>query len=263
MPSPPNALSTLMAGLPPLHFTSSISNSQGVDIPIDFSIISAILSYILMTGSEPFLAAILILTGYLIGSVPFGYLAGKLRGIDIRDHGSGNIGATNVLRTLGKPVGITVLIFDVLKGLVPVLIAKYFSDNSLIHIVTAFATIMGHNYTLWLGFKGGKGIATSAGALLPFIMIPLGIAAIVWALLFFTTRYVSVASMGAAVTIPISTGILLRTQDKWDTPMFTFTTILAILAIWKHRANIRKLCNGTENRFTPKKPPNQKTSTTT
>lgn len=212
-----------------------------------------------MTGSEPYSTAILILTGYLIGAVPFGYLAGKLRGIDIREHGSGNIGATNVLRTLGKPIGITVLILDVLKGLAPVLIAKYFSDSSLVYILTAFATIMGHNYTFWLGFKGGKGIATSAGALLSLIMIPLGFAAAVWALLFFTSRYVSVASIGAALTIPIATGILQLKQDNWNTPMFAFTVILAILAVWKHRGNIRKLCNGTENRFTPK----SKNSTTT
>lgn len=203
-------------------------------------------------GSESFSAALLILTGYLIGSVPFGYLAGKIRGIDIREHGSGNIGATNVLRTLGKPIGISVLILDMLKGLAPVLIAMHFSENSLIHILTAFATIMGHNYTFWLGFKGGKGIATSAGTLLPLIMIPLAFAAIVWNLLFFTTRYVSVASIGAALTIPIATGILQKTQDNWNMPMLGFTVILATLAIWKHRGNIRKLCNGTENRFTPK-----------
>ena len=196
--------------------------------------------------------AILILTGYLIGSIPFGFLAGKLRGIDIREHGSGNIGATNVLRTLGKSIGIPVLILDVLKGVVPVLIAKQYSDSSLIHIVTAFTTIMGHNYTVWLRFKGGKGIATSAGALLPLIMIPLGIATVIWTGLFFTTRYVSVASIGAALTIPIATGVQQRILDNWNTPMFVFTIILAILAIWKHRGNIRKLCNGTENRFTPK-----------
>jgi glycerol-3-phosphate acyltransferase PlsY len=216
-----------------------------------------------MTGDQPFLAAILILTGYLIGAIPFGYLAGKLRGIDIRDHGSGNIGATNVLRTLGKPTGISVLLLDVLKGLVPVLLAKHFSDGSPIHIATAFATIIGHNYTFWLRFKGGKGIATSAGALLPLLLIPLGIAAVVWATLFFSTRYVSVASMGAALTIPIATAVLQGMQGNWDTTMLTFTFILAVLAIWKHRGNIRKLCNGTENRFTPGQARDRKNPTTT
>lgn len=101
-----------------------------------------------------------------IGATPFGFLVGKMKGIDIREHGSGNIGSTNVLRTLGKPVGAAVLALDVLKGLVPVLIVKLVSDNSILHIATAMAAILGHNYTFWLKFKGGKGIATTAGALL-------------------------------------------------------------------------------------------------
>ncbi|MFK5922480.1 MAG: glycerol-3-phosphate 1-O-acyltransferase PlsY [Verrucomicrobiota bacterium] len=205
-----------------------------------------------MTGNEALTTAGLILTGYLIGSIPFGFLAGKLRGIDIREHGSGNIGATNVLRTLGKGIGIPVLILDVLKGLLPVLIAQHFSEQSLIHILTAFATIMGHNYTLWLRFKGGKGIATSAGALIPLIPLPLLIAVAIWLILFFTTRYVSVASIGAALAIPIVTIVQQATQNEWNVPLISFTVLLALLATWKHRSNIRKLCNGTENRFTPK-----------
>lgn len=205
-----------------------------------------------MTGSESLTIGILILTGYLIGSIPFGYLAGKLRGIDIREHGSGNIGATNVLRTLGKAIGIPVLILDVLKGLAPVLIAQHFSDQTLVHILTAFATIMGHNYTMWLRFKGGKGIATSAGALIPLIAFPLGIAVIIWLVLFFTTRYVSVASIGSALAIPIVTALQQAANKEWNVAILSFTIILAVLAVWKHRGNIRKLCNGTENRFTPK-----------
>ncbi len=215
-----------------------------------------------MTGDKSILTAGLILTGYLIGAIPFGYLAGKLRGIDIRDHGSGNIGATNVLRTLGKPVGISVLILDVLKGLLPVLLAKYFSEDSLVHIATAFATIMGHNYTFWLRFKGGKGIATSAGTLLPLIILPLGIAAIIWFSLFFSTRYVSVASIGAALAIPLATGAVQGIQGNWDGAMLAFTSLLAVLAIWKHRGNIRKLCQGTENRFVPGQNRNHKNPTT-
>ena len=205
-----------------------------------------------MEGNAAFTTGILIFTGYLIGSIPFGYLAGKLRGIDIREHGSGNIGATNVLRTLGKPIGIPVLILDVLKGVLPVLIAKHFSDQSLVYILVAFATIMGHNYTLWLRFKGGKGIATSAGALIPLIALPLGIAVLIWAALFFTTRYVSIASIGSAIAIPIVTVIQQSLQNEWNIAMLSFTVVLAVLAVWKHRGNIRKLCNGTENRFTPK-----------
>ena len=193
-----------------------------------------------------------IVAAYLIGSIPFGFLAGKMRGIDIRDHGSGNIGATNVLRTLGKPVGISVLILDVAKGAVPVLLAQRFSDSSLIPIVTAVATILGHNYTCFLGFKGGKGIATSAGALAPLLPIPMLVALLLWIVLFFGTRYVSVASIGAAASLPITLGMLFATQKSRDWILFGFTALLAVLAVWRHRPNIQKLRNGTENRFVPK-----------
>jgi len=194
-----------------------------------------------------------IVAGYLIGSIPFGYLAGKMRGVDIREHGSGNIGATNVLRTLGKPVGITVLIFDIAKGVVPVLLAKLYSDHSIVPILTAIATILGHNYTCFLGFKGGKGIATSAGALAPLIPIPLLVAVIVWLVLFFTSRYVSVASIGAALSLPITLGIIFATGKAWDPVLFGFTFLISILAVWRHRSNIQKLRAGTENRFQRKK----------
>ena len=194
-----------------------------------------------------------IAAAYFIGSIPFGFLAGKMRGIDIREHGSGNIGATNVLRTLGKPVGITVLIFDIAKGVVPVMLAQHFSDSSIIPIVAAVATILGHNYTCFLGFKGGKGIATSAGALAPLIPIPLLVAVLVWVIAFFVSRYVSVASIGAALSLPITLGIIFATGKTWDSVLFGFTLLLSILAIWRHRSNIQKLRAGTENRFQRKK----------
>ncbi|MEM1443646.1 MAG: glycerol-3-phosphate acyltransferase, partial [Verrucomicrobiota bacterium] len=117
---------------------------------------------------------------YIVGATPFGFLAGKMKGIDIRDHGSGNIGATNVLRTLGKPIGITVLVLDIFKGMIPVIIAKIVSEDSALHIATAIAAILGHNYTFWLGFKGGKGIATTAGAVIPILTIPILAAAAGW-----------------------------------------------------------------------------------
>lgn len=188
---------------------------------------------------------------YLIGSVPFGFLAGKVRGIDIREHGSGNIGATNVLRTLGKPVGITTLILDVAKGMVPVLLAQHSSNSSLIAILTAVAAILGHNYTCFLGFKGGKGIATSAGALAPLLPIPMLVALVLWVILFFATRYVSVASIGAAASLPVTLGIISATKGSWDPVLFSFTALLSILAVWRHRSNIQKLRAGTENRFQP------------
>ena len=217
-----------------------------------------------------------------------------MKGIDIRQHGSGNIGATNVLRVVGKKYGITCLILDALKGFIPVVIALNlvqiegrkvgipigFLDNfalhlpaaeqltgQLIHVVTALFAILGHNYSPWVGFKGGKGIATSAGVLLA--LMPFGVVLLiaVWLLLFAVTRYVSVASIGAAAALPILThigarfhkgpdGQTLWEAGTWNKPLFVFSVVIAVLAIWKHRANIQRLMNGTENRFQPKKKSN-------
>lgn len=225
------------------------------------------------------------LIAFLLGSIPFGLLIAKTRGIDIRQHGSGNIGATNVLRVLGKKYGIPCLILDALKGFIPVVIALSLirvggRDSSLalpflaplavnlpgddrfegqfVHVITGLMAILGHNYSPWVGFKGGKGIATSAGVLLglfPFFGMMLLL--LIWAVLFLTTRYVSVASMGAAAALPVLTiwgswhhG---RIQDgTWNKPLFALSLAIAVLAIWKHRANIQRLRNGTENRFVPK-----------
>lgn len=194
------------------------------------------------------------LLGYFIGSTPIGLIAGKMKGIDIRQHGSGNIGATNVLRTLGKPVGITVLVFDILKGIIPVLIAKLLSDSSIVHIAAAIATIMGHNFTFWLKFKGGKGIATTAGTMLPLVPVALVISVALWILLFKVTRYVSVASIAAAVVIPvvefIRSAIKGDFQSRWA--ILIYCLVLSVLAVWKHRSNIQRLMNGTESRFAKK-----------
>ncbi len=225
------------------------------------------------------------LLAFLLGSIPFGLFIARAKGIDIRQHGSGNIGATNVLRVVGKKHGITCLILDALKGFIPVVIAinlvqiegrvvqipVAFLDAwvlklpaaeavqaQVLHIVTALLAILGHNYSPWVGFKGGKGIATSAGVLLALMPFGVMLLIVIWLLLFFTTRYVSVASIGAAAALPLITlygswshG---RIQDgTWNKPLFVFSVIIAALAIWKHRANIKRLMNGTESRFTKKK----------
>ncbi len=186
---------------------------------------------------------------YLAGATPFGYLAGKMRGLDIRHHGSGNIGATNVLRVLGKPVGIAVLVLDLLKGLLPVLLAMSVSERSSIHIATALAAILGHNYTFWLGFKGGKGIATTAGAILPIMPWALLVAVVVWTVALLTSRYVSVASIAAALAVPttlVAQGLL---AGSWNPVVLGFALFTSTLAIWKHRANIQRLRRGEENRI--------------
>jgi len=202
-----------------------------------------------------------VLLAYVAGATPFGFLAGKLRGIDIRQHGSGNIGATNVLRTLGKPVGITILALDVLKGLLPVLLAKSVSDSSIIHIVAAMAAILGHNYTFWLGFKGGKGIATTAGAILPIMPYALIAAVTGFLIVLKTTRYVSLGSISAAIIIPITIAVESLIRGSWDGYILGFALFVCLLAIWKHRANIQRLCRGEENR-TGKKTDNSGTPDT-
>ncbi|MCU0794546.1 MAG: glycerol-3-phosphate 1-O-acyltransferase PlsY [Akkermansiaceae bacterium] len=228
---------------------------------------------------------------FLLGSIPFGLIIARLKGIDIRAHGSGNIGATNVLRVVGKKYGITCLILDALKGYLPVLLALNlvriegstpspllgFLDSAaltlpapeamkgqLIHVFTALCAILGHNYSPWVGFKGGKGIATSAGVVLGLMPMVVLFLLVVWILLFLTTRYVSVASIGAAAVLPLLTHLDARLQKNaagisawdagtWSKPLLVFSILIGILAIWKHRGNLQRLRAGTENRFTRNK----------
>lgn len=191
--------------------------------------------------------------GYVIGSTPFGYIAGKLKGIDIREHGSKNIGATNVLRVLGKGVGYPVFALDVLKGVLPVWLAQVYAaelpPEGLIPVLTCIATVLGHNFTFWLGFKGGKGIATSAGALLPLMPVTILVAFALWCTTFLTTRYVSVASIVASATLPASMLIQGIFFHHWQAPLLVLASLTGGMAIWRHRGNIRKLRAGTELRF--------------
>lgn len=232
------------------------------------------------------MAYVLPIIAFIIAATPFGLIIGKVvKGIDIREHGSGNIGTTNVFRVLGKWPGILCLILDILKGFVPVVLAinlLQFGDREpmlhlafldsfrqtlpasqqlfvqIIHVVTALVAILGHNYSPWLGFKGGKGIATSAGVLLALMPFAILILILLFLAVFLTTRYVSLGSIVAAAALPLLTlwgswnhG---RIQDgTWNIPLFTFSLIVGILAIWKHRSNIQRLRNGTENRFSKKK----------
>lgn len=191
--------------------------------------------------------------GYLLGSIPTGYLAGRLRGIDIRQVGSGNIGATNVFRILGKPAGIIVLVIDGLKGYaacawVADLILNWFpahaGEGQALRIVAGLSAILGHNFTCWLKFRGGKGIATSAGVLAALVPGALLIVICIWAIVFALTRYVSLASIAGSLALPPATWI---TQQS--VVLTIVTAAMAALAVYKHRSNIQRLINGTENRF--------------
>ena len=203
--------------------------------------------------------------GFLAGSVPTGFLMGKARGIDIRKVGSGNIGATNVLRILGKKAGGLVLALDAFKGWVaawfgPFLLRSFAGANGggtdweWVSLIAGVAAILGHNYTPWLRFKGGKGIATSAGVLLALMPTALGICLAVWLATFAVSRYVSLASIAAAVALPI--GVALVEPRK---RLVVLATVLGLLAIYKHRANIKRLLDGTEHRFVKKTPENTTT----
>jgi acyl phosphate:glycerol-3-phosphate acyltransferase len=192
---------------------------------------------------------------YLIGSIPSGYLVARSRRIDIRQHGSHNIGAANVARVMGKKWGYLVGVCDFLKGFLAVklgmvLAADFLFSSVLGGVVAAIASIVGHNYPIWLGFKGGKGIATSGGAVLglfpPLIFISAGA---VWIAVFFISRYTSLASMSAAVALPIAVVLIAAKTgtDFWF--LVGLSVLMTALAIWRHRGNIERLLNGTENRF--------------
>jgi len=194
------------------------------------------------------------LTGYFLGSIPFGFLIAKAKGIDIREHGSKNIGATNVLRVLGKPYGYATFALDVLKGVVSVLLATHYlaPGHEFAGILAAITCILGHNFPIWLGFKGGKGIATSGGVLLGLMPLAVVIVTAIWVLSFLTTRYVSLASILTAAALPITAFALLHFGYLTNWNLFYFSLVVAALAIWRHRSNIQRLLNGTESKFVKK-----------
>ena len=197
-----------------------------------------------------------ILICYLIGSIPTAYIMGKyLKGIDIRNHGSGNVGATNALRVLGKKAGSITLLIDILKGaicvsLIPMLFAE--KSNELIRIIACISVIAGHIWTVFLKFKGGKGIATSCGAFLGLTPIPVLITVAIFGVTLACFRYVSLGSITAAFCLPF----LIFFMEHSITYTI-FSSIIAALLIFKHRANIKRLLNETENKIgksTAKKP---------
>jgi glycerol-3-phosphate acyltransferase PlsY len=194
---------------------------------------------------------------YVVGGVPFGYIIGRINGVDVRDHGSGNIGATNVLRVCGKKAGITCLVLDISKGFFPVfLVSQQFPDLAAAPLLAIAGTVTGHCWTPYLGFKGGKGIATSTGAVLAVSPLVIGTAILLWMLLFFTVRYVSLASIVGAVSLPVSALIynaIPAVDAPLNIPIFILFCLLAAITIFRHRSNIRRLMDGTEPRFERKK----------
>jgi len=194
------------------------------------------------------------LGSYLLGSLPTGFLAGRCCGVDLRTKGSGNIGATNAVRVLGKPWGYTVFLIDFLKGLLPVILANHWSAQVGIHpasapgALAALAALLGHSFPIWLKFKGGKGIASSAGVIVGLFPSAFLLCIGTWMLVFTISRYVSVASLAASLALPLAVTILFCLH-KADWLALLVSILMCSLAVWRHRSNIARLRVGTEPRF--------------
>jgi glycerol-3-phosphate acyltransferase PlsY len=211
-----------------------------------------------------------IAVGFLIGSIPFGFIIARLKGVDIRRHGSGNIGATNVGRVLGRRLGMTCFVLDVCKGLAPTLGAgvvlgvagRYVlvGADAWWWLAVMASPVLGHMFSPWIGFKGGKGVATGFGALLgvfPILTWAVLGAFAVWVVVTLATRYVGLASSVAAVAIPIFVAVefLLLGRMESATPFLVVTGLVAALVLYKHRGNLARLMRGEESKIgSPKEP---------
>jgi glycerol-3-phosphate acyltransferase PlsY len=189
-----------------------------------------------------------VLLSYLLGAIPTSYWVGRaVYHIDLRRHGSGNLGATNVYRVLGWKAALPVMVVDVAKGFVPAWLFPRL-DGAPFTWALAYGTaaVLGHVYSMWVGFKGGKGVATSGGVLLGLAPWAVLVGFAVWALIVFTTRLVSLGSILAALTVPVA---VLMLPDEGGRPLLWFTVALAAFVVWAHRANIGRLVRGQEHRF--------------
>lgn len=197
-----------------------------------------------------FIAVIIIIISYLIGSISFSYLVGKyFAGIDIRQHGSGNAGASNTLRILGNKAGFAVLFLDLLKGVFVILLARWFtSGEPIILILAGISVILGHNWPIYFNFKGGKGVATTIGVVATMMFKPFIIAAILGILVIVFTRYISLASMVFAVLLCFFLIIF-----KYDLSYIFFAGLLTALIFYRHTDNIKRLLAGQESKLSFKR----------
>lgn len=199
-----------------------------------------------MTGEVTNIVALFIVTGaaYLIGSIPTGLLLGKAYGIDVRTKGSGNIGATNLYRTVGRKVGIITLIGDCLKGLLPVLLIKFSTLPTEFAAWVGLAAFCGHVFSVFLKFKGGKGVATALGVFLALAPLAVAIVIALFAGLMFLWRYVSLGSISAAAAMPLAVYLLGGSRS-----VTIVTLVIAVIVIIRHHENIKRLISGTESKF--------------
>ena len=187
---------------------------------------------------------ILTIIAYFLGSIPTGLLLAKAAGVDIRSSGSGNIGATNVYRTLGRSVGVMTLVGDCLKGLLPVLAARYLAFSDPWIAAVGLAAFLGHVYTIFLCFKGGKGVATALGVFLGISPLAVGGALVIFIAVVWKSRYISLGSITAAAVMP---GLVAVIDGR--PPLVLMSVFIAALVVWKHRENIQRLRAGVENKF--------------
>jgi glycerol-3-phosphate acyltransferase PlsY len=197
------------------------------------------------------LTVLFVLVGsYLVGGIPFSYLAGAWKGIDLREHGSGNLGASNTYRILGGKIALAVLVLDIAKGFLPVLLARTWDvpgQEPLHELAAAVGSVIGHLFSPYLRFSGGKGIATSAGAFMALAPWAFACALAVFAIVFALKKIVSLASLSAVVTLPIAVYYMARLGlQPASNDLFYASLVVMLVVLWKHRGNIKRLAAGTE-----------------
>ena len=188
--------------------------------------------------------AAVLAAAYLLGSIPFSFLVARHEGIDVRTVGSGNVGATNVMRSAGRGAGLVAFLLDFAKGSAATWLARETIGGFVFPSVAAVVAVLGHMHPVWLRFRGGKGVATGAGALLPLAPVPTAGALVVFVLVAAATRYVSLGSIVASASLPVLAWLLGTLP-----PVPLAAALVAALIAWKHRENVRRLASGTERRM--------------
>ncbi len=192
-----------------------------------------------------FLYLLLLLGSYILGAIPTGYIITKLvKKVDVREYGSGNIGATNVYRVLGIKWALVVVLLDILKGVIPILAGMAVLESEILIILLGIVAIMGHNWTIFLGFKGGRGVATAGGVIFTLMPLPSFIGLIIWLTVVWVSRYVSLGSLAIAIVVPF---LVFFLEDSMTYTYFTI--VMALFVIIQHRENIKRLLEGNENRI--------------
>jgi acyl phosphate:glycerol-3-phosphate acyltransferase len=193
--------------------------------------------------------ALVIASAYLLGSIPFSYIVARQRGVDVRTVGSGNVGATNVMRSVGRSAGLLAFVLDFLKGAAATALALRVSGGVVVPSLAAIVAVLAHMYPAWLRFRGGKGVATGAGAFLPLAFLPTLLGFAIFGLTLAAFRYVSAASIAGTSAVAVMSALAGLPRE-----VTAAAAASAVLIIWKHRENLKRIANGTENRLGKRRP---------